>query len=162
MPKTKYTYCDSCVFIAYFNNEAERVNVIHQLFEETQQNPERKILTSALTIAEVAHVENEKPRNGGKARLKEDAEEILDEFWHDTTLLQMIDFEEVLARKARALMRQATKFGYSLKTMDAIHLVSAQVITIDEFYTYDKGLFKFSTITGYKICEPYNTQPRLL
>lgn len=76
-------------------------------------------------------------------------------------MIQFIDFHENIARQARALMRAAFKKGYSLKSADAIHLVSAQSIGIEEFFTYDHDLFKYEDMVGFKILEPYIIQPRL-
>lgn len=161
MPNNTYLYCDSCVFIAYFNNESKRVEILDQLFEEVQQSNNKILITSAFTIAEVAYVENERPERGQKSRLREDTEERLDQFWNDHSLIEMVDFHEVLARDARKLMRQASMLGYSLKPPDALQLVSAQFVGAVEFLTYD-DLGKYAGLTGLKILEPHIDQPKLL
>ena len=51
--------------------------------------------------------------------------------------------------------------------MDAIHLATAQWLAdngteIDEFHTYDRGLDKYAALVGFKICEPYTAEPRML
>lgn len=155
--KIDYIYCDSCVFLSYFKAEAGRVQTIEQLLEEVQNNPNRKLLTSVISITEVSHVAEEKDRK----KLRADFEKELDSFWADSTVLDFIEFHEPMARKARELIRRAISLGYSLKPADAIHLASAKYAGVSEFFTYDDKLFKFSNSIDFDIREPYVSQPRL-
>jgi len=158
MPKIEeYIYGDSCIFLAYFNKEPGRVEVLDQLFETIHSSGERKLVTSAFSIIEVAHVAQEKYR----AKLDPTVEELLDSLWNDSSLLELIDFHENLARKARTLIRQATASGLSLKPADALHLVTAQSIGVSMFLTYD-NLGKYANLAGLTIREPFVDQPRLL
>lgn len=152
-----YIYCDSCIFLAYFKAEPQRINTIEQLFEEVQTSPDRKLLTSVLTITEVSHVAEEKKQN----LLISDWEDDLDEFWADSSLLDFVEFHEPMARKARQLIRQALSNGYTLKPVDAIHLASAKYAGVTEYFTYDTRLVKFSASIGLDIREPYVSQFRL-
>lgn len=161
MPNNTYIYCDSCVFIAYFNNEPGRVEILEQFFEEIQQSKDRMIVTSAFSIAEVAYVQNEHRNPGQKSRLRQDTEERLDQFWGDQSLIEFVDFQELLARNARTLMRRSSTRGYNLRAPDALHLVSAQFVGAAEFLTYD-DLGKHAELTGLKILEPHIEQPKLL
>ena len=158
MQKISYTYCDSNVFLAYFNSEEGRIDILDQLFEQVQNDNQRKLVTSAFSIIEVAHVANEKQ----KFTLMPDVEEKFDVFWADTSLIELIDFHENLARKARTLMRQATINKYSLQGVDALHIVSAQLVGVDKFFTYDIKLKKFEDMVGFSISEPHVDQPKLL
>lgn len=155
--KINYVYGDSNIFIHYFNNQPDYIATLEQLFDEISKDRDRKIITSAFSIIEVAHVANEKINS----KLLPDIEKKLDEFWMDDSLIEFIDFHEKLARDARTLMRQALQDGYTLKGPDALHLASAQSIGVSEFLTYDTGLFKYAAMTGFKIREPYIAQPRL-
>lgn len=161
MPKIEYIYCDSNIFLAYFKNESGRAELIEQLFEEVQKDDYRKIVTSAFSIIEVAYIADEGVKSKSQ-KLRADTEEKLDTFWADKSLIEIVDFQEVLARRARNLMRKATEDGFSsLKPPDALHLVSAEMIGAKKFFTYD-DLSKFSTILGFDITEPFVDQPRLL
>lgn len=152
-----YIYCDSCVFLAYFKAEPQRIDTIEQLFQEVQSSPDRKLLTSVLTITEVSHVAEERSHQS----LIGGWEDALDEFWADSSLLEFIEFHEPMARKARQLIRQAITLGYTLKPADAIHLASATYAGVSEYFTYDNRLTKFSAMTGLDIKEPYVSQFRL-
>ena len=157
MPKINYVYCDANVFLAYFNAEAGRVETIDQMFEEIQKDSQRKIVTSVVSITEVSHVTEEKNRN----RLDKKIYDALESFWGDTSLIEFVDFNELVARQARDLIRQAIGLKYALRTNDAIHLISAKYVGVSEFFTYDKKLEKFGTIVGYDVREPYVSSPRL-
>jgi predicted nucleic acid-binding protein len=153
----KYLYGDSNIFISYFNEHPERVAVLEQLFEETEKSPDRKIVTSVLTLTEVAHFAFEK-----KDRQIDDLqEEKLDKFWNARSLIEFVEVNEVIARSARKLMRLAIPRGFSLKPADAIHLASARFAGAEEFLTYD-DLRKYEAIAGLQIIAPYIDQPRLL
>ncbi len=158
MPRIdEYIYGDSCIFLAYFNKEPGRVEILDQLFEEIHSNGERKLVTSAFSIIEVAHVAREKYR----LKLDPKTEEALDALWNDGSLLELVDFHENLARQARTLIRQATELGMSLKPADALHLVTAQSLGVSMFFTYD-NLSKYASMVGFSIREPYVDQPRLI
>ena len=157
MPKINYVYCDANVFLAYFNAEAGRVTTLDQLFEEVQKDNQRKIVTSVVSITEISHVAEEKARS----RLDQKTYEAIEGFWGDTSLIEFVDFNELIARQARDLIRKAITLKYALRTNDAIHLISAQFVGVGECFTYDKKLHKFSSIVGYDIREPYVNSPKL-
>lgn len=157
MSRISYIYCDANVFLAYFNAEENRVQTVDQLFEDIQKDAQKKVVTSVLSITEVSHIAVERTQN----KAAQDILNAIDSFWGDMSLIEFIDFNELIARKARELIRHAINLGFSLRTNDAIHLVSAQSIGISEFLTYDKRLEKFSQITNYAIKEPYVMNPRL-
>ncbi len=151
MPKTDYLYCDANIFLAYFNAESGRVAVLDQLFEEVQKNNHRKIVTSVVSITEVSHVAAEKVRN----QVDKKIHDVLDNFWADTSLIEFVDFNELIARQARDLIRQAINMKFTLRTNDAIHLMSARYVGVSECFTYDQKLHKFSSLVNYSIREPY-------
>lgn len=157
MQKISYLYCDANVFLAYFNAETGRVEILDQLFEEVQKDDGRKIITSVMSITEVSHVAEEKSRQ----RLASGVQNKIERFWNDTSLVEFMVVDEFIARLARNLIRQAISMKYILRTNDAIHLTSAKYAGVYEFFTYDQKLFKFGSIQGYNIREPYVSAPKL-
>jgi predicted nucleic acid-binding protein len=157
MPKISYLYCDANVFLAFFNQEAGRIEILDQLFDEVQKDSQRKIMTSVISITEVSHVAEEKKRNSPNKKTLD----ALDSFWGDTSLIEFVDFNELVARKARDLIRTAIDQTYTLRTNDAIHLTSAQFIGATECFTYDAKLHKFSSSIGIDVREPYVSAPKL-
>lgn len=153
MAKTSYIYCDSNVFLAYFNEEDARVELLDTLFEEIKKDPMRRILTSSITIVEVAEAVSGYQDQINVKRL--------DSFWADRNLLEFADFHERIAHQARDLTWLAAESGLSLKSSDAVHLASALMFGAREFLTYD-NLIQFTDLTGLDIKEPYVNQPRLL
>jgi predicted nucleic acid-binding protein len=157
MPKTRYIYCDSNVFLAYFNREMPLFPIINQLFEEIEKDKSRQIVTSILSITEVAfHVEERK-----KHRLMPEALSTMDNFWNDRTLLDLIELNEIIARAARDLIRERFTDKLVLKRDDAIHLASAQYIGADEFLTDDDKLYRYSDALKLDIRKPYVLSPKL-
>lgn len=158
MQKTKYIYVDSCVFLAYLQNETDRAETIQQLFNEiTRPNSARRLVTSVLSIAEVTHGAREKESR----RLDSGFEKKIDTLWDNRALIDLIEIHEQVAREARALMREAIPREFSLKPADALHLASAKILDVDEFFTYDTKLPKFSEWANFSIREPYVDQPLL-
>lgn len=157
MPKVSYVYCDANVFLAYFNAEVGRIDILTQLFEEIHKDNQRKIVTSVISITEVSHVAAEKTHH----QLNQQIYDAIENFWNDTSLIEFVDVNESTARQARDLIREAIASKYTLRPNDALHLVSAKFVGINEFFTYDQKLHKLSDIMGYAILEPYVRSPQL-
>lgn len=153
MSNPEFTYCDSCIFLAYFKDEEDHAEVVAQLLEEVQQDTNRKLLTSIFSITEVAKAAVDKSRTASDLISIEE----LDTLWENTSLVQLADFHIKLARMARDLVRKHS----SLKAKDAVHLATAQLHDASVFFTYDKKLFRLSDSYNFDIEEPYLRQMRL-
>lgn len=153
-------YWDSSVFLAYLNDETERVDVIEELFSRAQEGSV-EIVTSVSSITEVAFVATEQA--GGV--LSEEAAQQIDKLWSDRSAVRLYEFHELVAREARELIRQALANKWSLKPFDAIHLATASRAGVEECHTYDPKWAKFQPLTKIaRICEPYvpgGIQPKL-
>lgn len=150
-----YHYWDSCVFLAFVNEEPGRVEVIERLWREITEEKDGKIVTSALSIAEVAYGVIERQ----KRQLDPNIEAKIDAMWHDPSLL-IVEAPMKVMYDARQLMRDALQNHWSLKSYDAVHLATAVFADnsgrlISEFNTYDDKLEKFGPMTGLMIREPY-------
>ena len=154
-------YWDSCVFLAYVNEEPDRVGVVTDLLESSS-NDEIKIFTSDLSRVEVAFSTSEQ----NKQSLDAQTEARIDNLWDDY-VVTMVDFHIGIAGQARSLMRHAIENGWQMKPYDAVHLATAQWLSengirIDEFHTFDDRLDKFAPAAGFEVLRPYTQNPRLL
>lgn len=155
-------YWDSCVFLSHLNGIPNRIQTINDILDEINDNENSFILTSSESIVEVAHAIYEKEQN----RLDPQVEAIIDAMWDDSSIVKIIDNGPHIAKVARGLVRDAIPQGWSLKSKDAVHLASAlwynrHVRQIDEFHTYDTGLFKYQVMIGIHINRPHVLQYRM-
>lgn len=157
-----FLYWDSCVFLAFLNQEVGRADVIQTLWDEIAKNNKGQIITSAISIAEVAAAQQERDQHA----IQPDTEAKIDAMWNDPTV-QLIEVMPQLLFGARQLMRDALTQKWSLKSNDAIHLATARWVNrfgptpIQEIHTYDHALSRYSAILGVHVCEPHINQPRL-
>ena len=121
-----------------------------------------KLYTSELSRVEVAFANSEKKQGS----LDEETERRIDGLWTDPSAVVLVEYHDGVGREARTLMRNAIAGGWSLKPLDAIHLATARwlstvVVTVEEFHTYDRGLYKYGPIVGFKVMEPVTLEPKL-
>lgn len=158
-----FLYWDACVFSSYVGGHPGRVDTISELWDEiARQHPRRTIITSSISIVEVAFASGH-----GQGVRNPENENRIDALWDDP-IVQVVDASQPLMYLARSLMRQAKDMQRSLKPNDALHLATAQWINqmigdVQEVHTYDNAWANLSDLVdGLKICEPYVPQPRLL
>jgi len=154
-------YWDSCVFLSYINAEPERVNIIEDVWRNIL-NDKNKVLTSTISIVEVAHGSEEKIN----WKLDPSIMSLIDQIWSDPSI-NLVEFNEAIAEIARDLIRDSLPKKQILKSKDAIHLATAIWINknfrpLNIFFTYDEGLIKYGPEVGFIICQPYALQPGLL
>lgn len=134
-------YWDANVFLSYINGSpAERLPVLDALLDSASAG-EIEIVTSAISIAEVAFARIEQT----KRALDPDVEAAIDSLWSDRRTVKLADVHELIAREARTVMRSAVARGWSLKPLDAIHLASARRLGVAQFHTYDRQLVRRMT-----------------
>ena len=156
MPSTDYIYCDTCVFMSYFNQVPERIAVLEAFFNRISKSDSEVIITSAITKVEVSWIETTEY----KPLESESDLETLDIFWRDKGIVQIVEFNETIADIARGIMRHARKNGWKTENwcMDSIHLATAKWTNSKILNTYDKKLAKFENFIGIKIQEPKQGQ----
>ncbi len=157
MPSLRRIYWDSCVFLSYVNEDAERVSHISALLEDAR-NGEIEIVTSTVSVVEVAFGAAEQIQSS----LSEEMEARINKLWEPASPLLMADFHILIAEAAKGMMRSGVPEGWSLKPMDAVHLATAQRLEVDEFHTYDGPLKKWASRVSYLISEPIHANPKLL
>lgn len=155
--RVRRLYWDACVLLDYLNDHPERAPVISAILDQTSKGDEQQIATSSISIVEVAFAASEKDG----AALDTAIEAAIDDLWNEQSVLRIVEFHNRIAFRAREIVRAALVNGWRLSPMDAIHLASAQYSQAEELHTYESSLFKYETLIGCRICEPYVPQPRL-
>ena len=163
MPENKTAiYWDANTFLSYVNEHPDRMPTLEALLESSAGS-DIKIYTSALSQVEVAFAAAEQKRR----LLDPQEEQKIDRLWSDPDAIEVVEFHSAIGQQGRALMRDAITRGWSLKPLDAVHLATAEWLSsagfrVAEFHTYDRGLDKYGPLVGFRICEPYIGQPRMI
>jgi predicted nucleic acid-binding protein len=155
----EYIYWDSCVVTAFMNEEDVRAPIIDAILAKISKSKgSTKLVTSTLSKVEMAFVVTEKATE----QLSADAEKKIDNFWADSSVIELVEFHDVIAMKARSLIRAGIINGWHLKPADAIHLATAQWIGVSELQTYNlKHFERYEALLGFKVREPAIEQPPL-
>jgi predicted nucleic acid-binding protein len=158
MPKTiRRIYWDASAFMAYINEVPDRVAEVEAMLAEARRG-EIQIITSVLTIAEVALAESEIL---GRA-LDPAIEAKIDALWAPGSPVQLVEAHQIIAEKARELQRNGATQGWTgLRSMDAMHLATAQHEGVDEVHTYDSKWPKYAPAIGCPISRPFASTPQL-
>ncbi|MGF1505709.1 MAG: type II toxin-antitoxin system VapC family toxin [Anaerolineae bacterium] len=173
---TRLRYWDSCVFLKWLLDE-EGADVIQGLLQtlrdQDEAKPDIQIVTSVLTLTEVAYAANEKKQR----RLDPETEQRIDHLW-DVPYIVVVDLNRRVARQARQLVRRSIEArredGSTPKILswpDSIHMATAEWVRrhlarkaeLDEFYTYDGDLLTTyaELLPEIQFTEPYIANPRL-
>jgi predicted nucleic acid-binding protein len=150
-------YWDSCVVLHYIEGTPKWMPVLDSLLDDASRSNELVINTSSGSIVEVAFAKAEK--DGGV--LDPTIEAGIDAFWDDRTAIRLVEFNEVIGRSARGLLRRAVQDGRHLKPMDAIHLATAQNRRVDDFHTLDERPKKSWSVLGFPVRDPHTPRPKL-
>ena len=154
----KRIYWDACVFLHYIEGTSVWMAILDSLLEEASKTNDLVIFTSTVSITEVAFAKTEKD---GKA-LDPKVEAAIDALWNDRSAVKLVEYNEVIAREARSLLRQAVQRGRSLKPIDAIHLATAANRNVEDFHTTDDPLKKVTWASlGFTIRDPFTPKPKL-
>ena len=143
-------YWDANIFLSYINGVPDRLPIIDDYFSRARKG-ECQIFTSTWSITEVAFEASEK----GKRLLNPNVEKKIDALWNDRAVIKLVEVFPNLQREARRLMREVIPNGWSLKPVDALHLMTAKsdLVKATEFHTYD-DLRRYSQIIGIQIGPP--------
>lgn len=158
----KAIYWDSNCFLSYVNAIPGRIAVLEALLASSAAG-ETRLYTSAISQVEVAFGVSERERQA----LDPNVERQINSLWADPKVVAVADYHSLIGETAKGMIRNGVARGWSLKPVDAIHLATAQWlqgegVAIEEFHTYDRGLFKYADIAGFPIREPRVAQPALI
>ena len=156
--KVPRVYVDSNVLLAYVGNEEGRADTVQSILEDAQQS-RIEILTSVLSIAEVAYVQAD---SGGGISSESDA--AIDELWTPTSPITLVDVSETVVREARWVIRRAKQTSVGgIRSADAIHLASARLHGCDRLFTYENESTRqrWDTLIEANVVEPFADTPQL-
>jgi predicted nucleic acid-binding protein len=146
-------YWDSNVFLNYINETPDKIEVLDQLLLNARHG-EVEILTSVLTVVEVAFAANEKA-NG---HLDPAVEQKIRALWEPAAPVELVEFHFLLAEDSRALIRNALGNGWSLKPYDAVHLATAKRMRVATVHTYEDKWERYSGMVACAIEKPSAAQ----
>ncbi len=151
-------YWDADVFTSYIEDIPDRAPTIEGLLADARSG-ELEIVTSVISIAEVAYAETERLR----AALSSDIEQKIEALWAVGSPVKVAEVYPLITSRARNLIREGIPRGWSgLRAHDAIHLATAQQLRATEIHTYDGKWEKYSEAIGIHISEPHSDKLRLL
>src|SRR5947208_206665 len=127
-------YWDACLPLSYINGDTNRVPDIEALMLLGDKDFE--IITSMLSITEVAFAQVEQEQK----KLDPVIEGRIQKLWDAGSPIHLVEFFELICKKARTLMRKSLESGWSLRLFDAVHLATADHLKVIEFHTYDDRL----------------------
>lgn len=153
-------YLDANVFLAYVSGEDGRANTVEALLVAARKG-ELVVLSSTVSVVEVAFGAEEKVQ-----RVLEPAtEQAIDELWHPTSPVTLVEPSVLVMREARDLIRKnLAEGGARLTPLDAVHLASAVRFEVDRFFTYESANNRpkqWADLTGLVVEEPVVAEPPL-
>lgn len=151
-------YFDANVLLAYVGNEEGRADTVQTLLDEARR-AEIEILTSVLSIAEVAYGAHERDHG-----LTEAGEEAIEHLWTPASPIMLVDVSQAVTRNARSMIRRAKVQNLGgLRAADAIHLATAHMFGCDVVFTYEGQTRRaqWQLIADVTISEPVTNTPQL-
>ncbi|MBF0373093.1 MAG: type II toxin-antitoxin system VapC family toxin [Alphaproteobacteria bacterium] len=148
---TELVYWDSVCFLAYFQEEADRVGACQATLERAEAG-DILIVTSTLTLAECLWLRNAPP-------IPKDRADIVRKFFR-RSIIRLRNVTRFISEEAQTLV-----WDYGIKPKDAIHVATAIEAKIQTLETFDDGLISKSGKAGSPpllIRKPLpSSQPRL-
>lgn len=148
-------YWDTSCFLNLINRSADWFPTLESLYLDAANARTTDILTSVLTITEVAFAAIEK--YGREFDHAKEAE--IDALWDRTPGVTLGEFSQPIAREARRLRREEMLRDWrSVKTPDLIHLATAVRMNAERVFTTDKRLHRYGELIGIPVQYPYSPQ----
>ncbi len=168
-PMSELVYWDSCCFLEWLLGpnpvHHEREPLLMAVMAEVDAG-HVELMTSMITIAEVAYVAYEKPNNFSDETLAK-----IDALWMPKSGVRVVDCDRVIAKLARTLQRKAAIANVErFHPYDAIHIATAmqhgavELQTFDEFPNNNRTVKQravLATLFDYPLVSPRAVQMAL-
>jgi predicted nucleic acid-binding protein len=128
----RFVYWDSDAFLGIINEEADKLPDCSDVWREAQQGT-FQIVTSTLTVAEVSFMK-------GVPKLDPAKRQLVANFFRSPWITQR-PVTRMVAEMARDVV-----WDNAIKPKDAIHIASAAMDKIAEFYTFDNVLLNKTSV----------------
>jgi predicted nucleic acid-binding protein len=149
--RPQLVYWDTSVFLDYFNEDDQHHAVIAAVLRDIRASDGRRLIaTSTFTLTEVVHIKAEMQ----EPDFRDSAEELMDFFWNDRSVLRLVDLHAGIARRARSLQRHVVGQGGKLTASDAVHLATASWLQVNEMHSYDRDHLRLDGTMAFRIREP--------
>lgn len=146
MSKAPIYYWDTCVFLQSVSpdpNHSERKKAVEHWLDRAEAGDIR-VITSTITIAEVAFAIEEKNNKALDPTVEDD----INALWLPGGPVTMVEYTRSIGLSARALIRASLPSGRVLKPYDSVHLASAAFANVDEMHSYDKPLSRYAAASA--------------
>lgn len=131
----KKRYWDTTCFLGWLSDEKDKIDACQGIIEDAEAG-KIKIITSALTIAEVIYLK-------GHPKITHEKSSKIIEFFKNEYII-LINVDRNIAEEARKLLWEHE----GLKPADALHVASASFAKVPFLDTFDEGLEKLSDKIG--------------
>ena len=106
--RPRLIYWDTSVVLAYLNVEESHHGVLDEVLRDIRVSQgSRLLVTSTYAIVETVRIRAEFQDQA----LRDSAEELMDFFWNDRSIIRLVELHVGIARRARRLQRQITDAG---------------------------------------------------
>jgi predicted nucleic acid-binding protein len=150
-------YWDASCFLDYVQSNPQWIATLRTLLDEANVHGSIEIVTSVLSVTEVAFTAMERADRALSAA----EESRLDRFWSASPGITLVEFNERVGRFARAIRREdMVRRWKGYRTPDIIHLATAQYAGVTEMHTTDALLHRYGPIVGFPVRYPATPQQR--
>lgn len=150
-------YWDANCFLSYINEDPRWLSVLDILLEDANIHRSIEIVTSVISVAEVAFAAVAKLNRA----LSPGEEAKIDGFWTSPGIT-LVEVNERVARLGREIKRDdALKGRTGKRTADILHVATARFVRVQEMHTVDGDMKKYSNLYGFPIQDPYTPKMKL-